>query len=168
MGPVVRGLRSALMKRLAFTLPDSVSELCLVRLGIQVRGLRALFHAYRLAGAIDRAAGEAIRNQTGLLHSERWISGRSQFGVLQYWASFDALETWSHSPPHSEWWRAALERMRTRGDLGIFHETYLVPRDQIESIYLGCQPVGLSTFGVPHEPMGTMTTSRTRLGKAKE
>ena len=153
------------MKRVIATVPESVAELCLVRLGIQVRGLRALFYAIRLARAIDDAAAEAVVAGAGLLHSERFSIGRGHFGVLQYWRSFEDLEAWSHRPPHSEWWRKALERMRTKGDLGIYHETFLVPRDRVEAIYLDCEPAGLARFGTLGEPVGKMTASRGRLGR---
>src|SRR5215212_2687526 len=150
------------MRRTIATLPDSVTELCLVRLGLQARGLRALVYAARLGRAIDRSAAEAIASGAGLLHSERFSLSRGHFGILQYWRAFDDLEAWSRRPPHAEWWRGAVERMRTRGDLGVYHETYLVPRDRIESIYLDCTPAGLAAFGVPAEPVGAMTTSRGR------
>ena len=156
------------MRRLIATLPESVAELCLVRLGIQVRGLRALLFAARMGRAIDRSASEAIAQGAGLLHSERFSHSRRHFGVLQYWRSYEDLEGWSHRPPHSEWWREAAERMRTRGDFGVYHETFLVPRDRIESIYLDCAPAGLAVFGVPGEPRGASTSSRARLGMLGE
>ena len=40
-----------------------------------------------------------------------------------------ASTTWrpgSRRPPHSEWWRAAVERMRLKRDIGVYHETFLV------------------------------------------
>ncbi|WP_157579407.1 phenylacetaldoxime dehydratase family protein [Singulisphaera acidiphila] len=153
------------MRRVIATLPESMPELCLIRLGIQVRSVRAVFYAIRLARAIDRSAAEAIVAGAGLLHSERFSLGRKHFGVWQYWRSFEDLEAWSHRPPHSEWWRQAVERMRTKGDLGIYHETFLVPRDRIESIYLDCAPAGLAVFGTTGEPVGSMTASRGRLGR---
>jgi hypothetical protein len=156
------------MRRTIATLPDSVAELCLLRLGIQARGLRGLLVAARLKRAIDRSASEAIAQGAGLLHSERFSHSRRHFGVFQYWRSYDELETWSHRPPHSEWWREAVERMRTRGDLGVYHETFLVPRDRVESIYLDCTPAGLSVFGVAGEPRGASTSSRARLGMLGE
>jgi hypothetical protein len=58
--------------------------------------------------------------------------------------------------------------MRTRGDFGIYHETYLVPRDRIESVYLDCAPAGLAAFGVPGEAVGPLTTSRGRLGRSRD
>lgn len=153
------------MDRVVATLPESVEELCLVRLGLVAQRIRALPFAARLGRAIDRATNEAIGSGAGLLRSERFRLGWGHFGVLQYWANYEALEKWAHRPPHSDWWREALERIRTRGDFGIYHETYLVPRSGIESIYLDCPAVGLAAFGVTGEAEGPTTTSRDRLGR---
>jgi hypothetical protein len=57
--------------------------------------------------------------------------------------------------------------MRTRRDVGIFHELFLVQPGDLESIFMDCQPVGLATFGVTGEPVGPMTTSRGRLGRSR-
>lgn len=153
------------MIRTIATLPESVAELCLIRLGLQVRRWTALPYARRLARAIDRSAAEAIAAGAGLLGSERFAFGPWHFGVLQYWRSFDDLEQWGRRPPHSEWWRQAVERGRTKSDFGVYHEVFLVPRAAVESIYVNCEPVGLLAFGTPGEPTGTMTTSRDRLGQ---
>lgn len=153
------------MERKTASMPESIAEFCLIRLGLQARRWRALPYASRLARAIDRSAAEAIAAGAGLLHSERFAFGPRHFGVLQYWRSFDDLEQWSRRPPHSEWWRGAVERMRTKGDFGIYHEAFVVPRAAVEAIYLNCDPVGLATFGVLGEPVGRMTTSRDRLGR---
>ena len=153
------------MRRVVASLPESTSELCLLRLGFQVRKWTALPYARSLAKAIDRSAAEALAQGAGLFHSERFAFGLRHFGVLQYWRSFNDLEQWSHRPPHSEWWRGAVERMRTKADFGIYHETFVVPRTSVETIYLNCEPVGLSAFGMLGEPVGTMTTSRDRLGR---
>src|SRR5262249_20530396 len=147
------------------SLPESIAELCVVRLGLQVRKASALFYARRLGRAIEKSAKEAIAGETGLLRSERFAMGWNHFGVLQYWRSFDDLEAWSRRPPHSEWWREAVGRMRARGDVGIYHEAYLVPRGQVETIYMNCQPVGLAAFGALGEPVGPLTTGRDRLGR---
>ena len=155
------------MNRVIARPPESVPELCLIRLGIQSRGLRGFAYAIGVGRAIARSAKEAIASGAGLLHSERFLAGRGHFGVLQYWQSFESLEAWSHRPPHSEWWREAVDRMRTRGDFGIYHETYLVPRDRIESIYLNCRPAGLAAFGATGEPAGADANSRGRLGVPK-
>jgi hypothetical protein len=155
------------MKRVVASLPESVAELCLVRVGLQCRGIRSLLYALRLGRALDREAAEAVASGAGLLHAIRFVIARDHFGMLQYWESFEALEAWSRRPPHSEWWRGAVERMRTRGDFGIYHETFLVPRSHVETIYLDCRPTGLGAFGTLGEPVGPMTTGRGRLGRPR-
>ncbi|GAC1472304.1 MAG: hypothetical protein NVSMB9_19400 [Isosphaeraceae bacterium] len=153
------------LTRVAVRLPDALSEVCLVRMGLQARGLAAWFLSIRLARAIAGSAEEARVLGAGLLLSESFRLGWGHLGVLQYWRSFDDLEAWSHRAPHAEWWRAAVDRMRNKGDLGVYHETYLVPRQNVESIFLGCAPAGLLAFGVTGEPVGAETNGRSRLGR---
>jgi len=153
------------MDRIVAKVPESVEELCLVRMGLVARKLSAMKFVARMARLIDQSAVEAMRTSAGLLASDRFHLAWGHFGVLQYWSSFDALDAWSHAPPHADWWREALVRVRTREDFGIYHEIFLVPRRGIESIYLGCPPVGVGTFGVKGEAVGPATTSRDRLGR---
>ncbi|MFO0951992.1 MAG: phenylacetaldoxime dehydratase family protein [Isosphaeraceae bacterium] len=152
------------MNRRTVSLPESQAELCLIRLGLQIHKVWAWPYVLKLGRAIERSAAEAISAGAGLLQSEQYRIGTKHVGYLQYWQSFEALEAWSHRPPHSEWWREALERMRTKGDFGIYHETYLVPRERLESIYLNCQPAGLLAFGESSDPAGRGANSRGRLG----
>ena len=93
------------MNRVIARLPESITELCLVRLGIQVKSPAAWLFARRLRSAIAADARRAIAEGAGLLNSESFAIALNHFGVLQYWRSFDDLEAWVHRPPHSEWWR---------------------------------------------------------------
>ena len=151
------------MRRTTARLPDSVTELCLVRVGIQVRRLSGAWYAWKVSRAVAAEAKEAVEAAAGLLLSERFVIGPGHFGVLQYWRGFEEMEAWTRRAPHSEWWRGAVERMRAKGDFGIYHETYLVPRDRVESIYLNCRPAGLAVFGTAGEPVGAETNGRGRL-----
>jgi hypothetical protein len=155
------------MKRVIARLPESITELCLVRLGIQAQSPSAWIFARRLRRALETDCRRAIAAGSGLLNSEFFAIALSHFGVLQYWRSFDDLETWAHNTPHTEWWRAAVERTRLKQDIGIYHETFLIRSGDIESISMNCRPVGLETFGVLGEPMGPLTTSRGRLGRGE-
>lgn len=159
------GSAGAVLRRVVAELPEGVEGLCLVRFGLIVRRLSGFGFARRMARRIDRAAGEAVVSGAGLLHAERFTMGWRHVGAWQYWRSFEALDAWSRRPPHAEWWREALARMRARGDLGIYHEAFLVARSDVESIYLDCPPVGLSAFGATAEPVGPKTTARDRLGR---
>jgi Domain of unknown function (DUF4188) len=153
------------MNRVVARVPDSVEELCVIRIGLVVRKVSGLLSVSKFRKAIERSAIEAKASNAGLLDSERFLIKWNHFGFLQYWRSFQALEEWSHKPPHSTWWREALERMRQRGDLGVYHETFLVASTGVESIYLDCPSIGISSFGVTGEAVGSSTTSRDRLGR---
>lgn len=152
------------LRRAVAELPEGIEGLCLVRFGLVVRRVSALGFARRMARRVDAAAARAIAEGAGLLHAERFAMGWRHLGALQYWAGFDALDAWSRRPPHAEWWREAVGRMRARGDFGVYHEAYLVARRDVETIYLDCPPVGLSAFGATAEPVGPRTTARGRLG----
>ena len=54
------------MQRQVATLPESMSELCLIRVGFQVKRWSALAYVRGLGQAIDRAAAHAIRDRAGL------------------------------------------------------------------------------------------------------
>ena len=155
------------MNRTSARLPDDISELCLIRLGVQSRKISALPYLFRLGRAIERSSREAIAAGAGLLHSDLFRIAWNHFGVLQYWRSFEELEAWSHTSPHADWWREASERLRTKADFAIYHETFLVPRDSIESIYMNALPTGLLAFGATGEPAGLDANSRGRLRREK-
>lgn len=155
------------MNRVTARPPETVAELCLIRLDFQARGLSALLHAWKVRRAITKATADAMAADAGLLRSENYRMGQGRFGLLQYWRSFEAMEAWTHKPPHADWWRDVVQRMRTKGDFGVSHETYLVPRDRIEAIALNCEAAGLFAFGLIGEAVGDDTNSRGRLGRVK-
>ena len=153
------------MNRAVAMVPEGVSELVLLRMGLRALKWTAWGHIKRLANEVERASARAITEKAGLLHSERVRFEGRHLGFLQYWSGFDALEAWARREPHSAWWRSAVERMRSRGDIGVYHEAYIVARDGAESIYMNCPPTGLSAFGILKEPVGPLTTSRDRLNR---
>ena len=67
--------------------------------------------------------------------------------MAQYWRSFDQLEAYARGREHLHWpaWMAFNKRVRdARGDVGIWHETYLVREGEHEAIYSGMPPFGLA------------------------
>lgn len=153
------------LRRVVAELPESVGGICLIRFGLVIRKVSAFGFARRMGRRIDRAAAEAIAAGAGLLHAERFAMGWRHLGAWQYWSGFEALDSWSRRPEHAEWWREAVERMRTKGDFGVYHEAYLVARRDVESIYLDCPPLGLAAFCPTAEPVGPRTSARDRLGR---
>src|SRR5262249_36992665 len=70
--------------------------------------------------------------------------------LVQYWRSFEALEAYARNATGQHWpaWVAFNKRMgRSRGDVGIWHETYRVRAGEYEAIYSGMPPRGLGKVG---------------------
>lgn len=67
--------------------------------------------------------------------------------IIQYWRSFDQLEQYARSRDRLHWpaWVDFNKRVgASRGDVGIWHETYLVGPGRYETIYSGMPPTGLA------------------------
>lgn len=87
--------------------------------------------------------------------------------IVQYWRSFAHLEAYARSRDASHWpaWMAFNRRMaRSRGDVGIWHETYLVREGEYECIYSGMPRFGLGTAGVLAPAVGRKEFAGGRLG----
>lgn len=65
---------------------------------------------------------------------------------MQYWRSFDDLERFARdrSDPHLEPWRRFNREVGASGDVGIWHETYVVATSRIETIYANMPLTGLA------------------------
>lgn len=66
--------------------------------------------------------------------------------IVQYWRSFEHLEAYARSQNQRHWpaWVDFNKRMgKSRGDVGIWHETYQVRAGEYECIYSGMPPIGL-------------------------
>jgi Domain of unknown function (DUF4188) len=87
--------------------------------------------------------------------------------IIQYWRSFDALETYARSRDGLHWpaWMAFNKRMaRSRGDVGIWHETYKIAAGQYEAIYSGMPARGLGKVSQLLSAEGARDTARGRIG----
>jgi hypothetical protein len=79
--------------------------------------------------------------------------------LLQYWRSYDALDHWARTQPHSSWWRWLLEN--SGEDLGFYHEIYQART--AEAIYEhGTRAVGPALFCSTEEVAAGAGQSRAR------
>ena len=88
--------------------------------------------------------------------------------IVQYWRSFEHLEAYARSHDYQHWpaWVAFNKRMaKSRGDVGIWHETYLVRAGEYEAIYSGMPPYGLAKAGTLVPATGRKESARHRLGR---
>jgi len=70
--------------------------------------------------------------------------------MVQYWRSFDALESYARDKNQEHWpaWMSFNQRVRnSKGDVGIWHETYRIKANEYESIYVGMPRFGLGEAG---------------------
>jgi hypothetical protein len=79
--------------------------------------------------------------QLGLLHGGP--------AVVQYWRSFEHLDRFARDPAalHLPTWRWYNRALKASGDVGIWHETYLVPAGRYEAIYGNMPRMGLAAAG---------------------
>jgi hypothetical protein len=103
-------------------------------------------------------------------HPESGFLGSISGGLLmvQYWRSFEHLEAYARSHDHLHWpaWVAFNKRMRdSRGDVGIWHETYLIRAGQYEAIYSGMPRWGLGTIGELVPTSGRKESAAGRVGR---
>jgi hypothetical protein len=100
----------------------------------------------------------------GLLHA------RSHFGfpdtmVVQYWRSFEALEAYAKArdKAHLPAWQAFNKAIASNGDVGIWHETYVIEPGKYENIYNNMPPYGLGAVGRIVDAVGARQAARQRV-----
>lgn len=102
----------------------------------------------------------------GMLGWHSYWAGRTVL-LIQYWRSFAELERFARAAddPHLPAWRAFNRQVGTSGDVGIFHETYLVPAGHAEAIYANMPVFGLAkaTASVPVASRGQAAAYRMRM-----
>lgn len=87
--------------------------------------------------------------------------------MVQYWRSLDDLMDYARNRDavHFPAWARFNREIGSNGDVGIWHETYVVKPGEYECVYNNMPPYGLARFtkGVPAE--GNRLSARGRLGR---
>ena len=107
----------------------------------------------------------ADRPDSGLL-GFRFHRGLRNHLVVQYWRSFEHLERYARDPDrdHVPAWAAFNRAVGSKGDVGIWHETYRVAAGQYEAIYHNMPAFGLGAAGPLVPAAGRHATAAGRLG----
>ena len=120
-----------------------------------------------VARAMPRMLAELARQpDLGLLQA------RTHFGfpvimVVQYWRSFDALEAYAKNSnaAHLPAWQAFNRAVGESGDVGIWHETYVIKAGQYENVYNNMPPFGLGAAGTLKDAIGARQSARRRIDR---
>ena len=86
---------------------------------------------------------ELYRNKNyGFLNGDVHLNWKG-ITVIQYWESFEQLETFAHGEFHRGIWKDYYQSAAQQKVVGIFHETYIVPAKNYEAIYVNMPEFGL-------------------------
>jgi hypothetical protein len=137
-------------------------DLIVIYLGMRVRSPRGVLKFLKLGREIRQSVKAA---PDGLLLHEDLFFSPVHGGMRQYWRDYEALEAWTRTLPHQEWWR---DFLRDSHGTGFWHELYSI-RGGMEAVYDDMpKPLGLGTFA-PREPArGRMFGARGRLSREGE
>ena len=69
--------------------------------------------------------------------------------TIQYWRSFEHLEAYAkdRNGEHYPAWKAFNQKIKSNGDVGIWHETYKVKAGEYECVYNNMPKFGLGKAG---------------------
>jgi hypothetical protein len=137
---------------------------CVFLIGMRINRPWKVHRWLPVAFAMPRMLAELQRQpELGFLGGHFWF-GRT-FIVLQYWKSFDALTRYARQPDlaHLPAWMRFRQNIGNSGDVGIWHETYLIAEGQYETIYHNMPPFGLGRVGQLVEAVGHRESASQRL-----
>jgi hypothetical protein len=106
----------------------------------------------------------AKQPELGLLHA-RTVFGFPNILVIQYWRSFEQLHVYAsdRTLTHLPAWRDFNRKIASNGDVGIWHETYLVGDGAHESVYNNMPLFGLAAAGASVPAEGSRKSAKGRL-----
>ena len=108
--------------------------------------------------------------ESGFLGANQYLGSPRRPMLVQYWRSFEQLEAYARSKDAEHWpaWVKFNKRIGSNGDVGIWHETYLVPAGAYDSIYNNMPPLGLGNATALIPAAGRRATAAGRAGVREE
>ena len=134
-------------------------------IGMRINKFWKFWKWFPVVSAMPRMLKElAAHPELGLL-STRGHFGLRNLMVLQYWKSAQHLHAFAHSTTktHLPAWQAFNNSVGSGGDVGIWHETYVVPKGHAESVYVNMPRYGLGLAGSVFPAKGLRATAAKRL-----
>jgi hypothetical protein len=145
-------------------------EVVVFLIGMRINKLWKIWKWLPVARAMPKMLKElADHPEVGLLAAHGSFGGRNLTSV-QYWKSAEHLRAYAHSRDHDHLpaWKAFNKSVGTSGDVGIWHETYVVPAGNLESVYVNMPRYGLGRAGDLFAARGDRASAAQRLAKANE
>jgi len=136
-------------------------------IGMRINKLWKAWKWLPVAAAMPRMLKELVAHpELGLLSERGYLGPRSLISV-QYWRSAEHLRAYAHASTklHLPAWQAFNRAVGTNGDVGIWHETYVVPAGHSESVYANMPRYGLGLAGAVFPAKGQRATAAKRLAR---
>jgi hypothetical protein len=110
------------------------------------------------------------RPESGFLGANQYFGSLRRPMLVQYWRSFEQLEAYARDRDATHWpaWVSFNKRVASNGDVGIWHETYLVPAGGFECVYNNMPPIGLGRATRLVPAAGRKATAASRAGLREE
>lgn len=123
-------------------------EVVVFLIGMRINKLWKVNKWRPVTGAMPGMLTEFYANpERGLISHESWF-GRTSI-MMQYWRSFEHPENYARNKnaAHLPAWAEFNKHVGSNGDVGIWHETYLVKKGAYEGIYNNIPQFGLGRVG---------------------
>ncbi len=150
-----------------FTVAPDVDEVVVFLIGMRIHTWWKVWAWLPVALAMGRMLRELHADPAlGLLGTR----GTGPGVIVQYWRDFDSLVDYA-SNQHAEHypaWKAFNQKLRKTGDVGIWHETFVIPAANIEALYHHMPPTGLAEFMPRQRARGHTYSARDRMGDASD
>jgi hypothetical protein len=117
-------------------------------IGMRVNNFWKVHKWLPVAMAMPRMIKELMaRPGSGFMGAESWF-GRTTI-MVQYWESVEKLTSYARDPSkdHYPAWIEFNKNIASNGDVGIWHETYVVQPDQYKTVYNNMPHFGLGKIG---------------------
>jgi hypothetical protein len=109
----------------------------------------------------------ATYRELGLLNWHTWF-GRTTI-LVQYWETTEQLNAYAAAKDreHLSAWKDFNKLVGTGGDVGIWHETYKISRENYECVYVNMPNFGLGKAGKIVPAVGKLANAKGRMGSKR-
>ena len=125
---------------------DGGDDIVVFMIGMRINRLRKVRSWAPVILAMPRMLVQLSRQpDSPLLDVRTWISGRDIMTV-QYWRSAEELGRYARDADsiHAQEWRRFNQRIAATSDVGIWHETYAMSGEQVETLYGNMPAFGMA------------------------
>ena len=145
---------------------DHQGPITVFLIGMRINKLHRIDKWLPVALAMGPMIAElSAKPDSGFLGAESLRSGLRSHVFLQYWRSFDHLETYAkdRNQSHLPAWKAFYRKANRGGAVGIFHETYCVNPGSFETVYGNIPAFGLGKAAGLAPAEGARNKARARM-----